>query len=80
MRKVKRGSSPTPLNANLSCSMPLPKNLPQSAKGAAQLKKGRAVAVQVLAHRYRVERKMGSGAFGTAFLVTDLKSRNERYY
>ena len=59
--------------------MPLPKNLPiqepTNTEGAAPLKE----AVQVLAHRYRVERKLGSGAFGTAWLVTDLKSHNERY-
>ena len=28
---------------------------------------------RVLANRYRVEKKLGSGNFGTAFLVTDLK-------
>ena len=77
MRDIMRGkgSSPTPFQY---MSMPLPKDLPQSINGAAPLKVGMAV-VRVLAHRYRVERKMGSGAFGTVFLVTDLQSRNERY-
>ena len=57
--------------------MPLPKNLPQSVGGESSPKKERT-AVQVVAQRYRVERRMGSGAFGTAFLVTDLKDRKER--
>ena len=28
---------------------------------------------RVLSKRYRVEKKLGSGNYGTAFLVTDLK-------
>lgn len=57
--------------------MPLPKNLPKSISDEGSLKKERT-AVQVVAQRYRVERRLGSGAFGTAFLVTDLKDRKER--
>lgn len=34
---------------------------------------------RVLANRYRVEKKLGSGNFGTAFLVTDLKENEEQY-
>lgn len=34
---------------------------------------------RVLANRYRVEKKLGSGNFGTAFLVTDLKENEELY-
>ena len=32
---------------------------------------------RVLANRYRVEKKLGSGNFGTAFVVTDLKENDE---
>ena len=59
------------------CEMPLPKNLPRSAKASPPStsagKRG------VLANRYCVEHKLGSGAFGSAYLVTDLKTvNNER--
>ena len=60
--------------------MPLPKNLPRSAKAkvtpppAPKKEDGK-----VLANRYRLETKLGSGAFGCAYMVTDLKSSNERY-
>ena len=33
---------------------------------------------RVLANRYRIEKKLGSGNFGTAFLVTDLNDENEQ--
>ncbi|XP_064393526.1 serine/threonine-protein kinase Nek11-like [Halichondria panicea] len=33
---------------------------------------------KVMANRYQMEGKLGSGAFGTAFLVLDLKSNNEK--
>ena len=29
---------------------------------------------RILAKRYRIEKKLGSGNYGTAFLVTDLKN------
>jgi NIMA (never in mitosis gene a)-related kinase 11 len=32
---------------------------------------------RIIANRYRVEKKLGSGNFGTAFLVTDLKENEE---
>lgn len=32
-----------------------------------------------MANRYSVGCKLGSGAFGTAFLITDTKSSNDRY-
>ena len=54
--------------------MPLPRSLPQSAKGAGEKRD----AARVLGQRYQVERRMGSGAFGTAYLVSDLKSAGER--
>ena len=34
---------------------------------------------RVMANRYSVGCKLGSGAFGTAFLITDTKSSNDRY-
>ena len=57
--------------------MPLPKNLPRSAK-AAPLSATKKEDVKVLANRYHLERKLGSGAFGCAFLVTDLKANGDR--
>lgn len=62
-------------------AMPLPKNLPRSdpptsvvPSSALAGKKG------VLANRYCIEHKLGSGAFGCAYLVTDLKAvNNERW-
>lgn len=47
--------------------MPLPKQLQKPEK-----KK------RVLANRYRVEKRLGSGNFGTAWLVTDLKCKDEK--
>jgi hypothetical protein len=32
---------------------------------------------RVLANRYRIEKKLGSGNYGTAYLVTDLKDNDE---
>jgi hypothetical protein len=32
---------------------------------------------RVVSNRYRVEKKLGSGNFGTAFLITDLKDKKE---
>ena len=54
--------------------MPLPKSLPQAAPLSAANKE----EVKVMANRYHLERKLGSGAFGCAFLVTDLKANGER--
>lgn len=56
--------------------MPLPRSLPQSAKNGER----RNESTRVLARRYKVERRLGSGSFGTAYLVLDLQSSdNERY-
>lgn len=62
--------------------MPLPKNLPRSAQSAktAPPPAAKNEGGKVLANRYRVEDKLGSGAFGSCFLVTDLKAiGNERW-
>ena len=58
-------------------SMPLPRSLPQSARSGGGERRG--TATRVLAGRYKVEQRMGSGAFGTAYLVADLQSGNERW-
>ena len=54
--------------------MPLPKKIPRS-KGA---KPDKAPDKRVLANRYRVEKRLGSGNFGTAWLVTDLKCKDPK--
>lgn len=52
--------------------MELPKKMPRSilAKPADVPDEKKRVVV----NRYRVEKKLGSGNFGTAYLVTDLKT------
>ena len=52
--------------------MPLPKKIP---KGLAL--KGRG-AGKVYVNRYKVVTHLGSGSFGTVFLVEDLKTNGER--
>ena len=32
---------------------------------------------QVFKERYKISKKLGAGNFGTAYLVVDLKARNE---
>jgi hypothetical protein len=34
---------------------------------------------QTYKKRYKVDKKLGAGNFGTAYLVTDLKAKNEQY-
>jgi hypothetical protein len=34
---------------------------------------------QIYKKRYKVDKKLGAGNFGTAYLVTDLKAKNEAY-
>ena len=72
--------------------MPLPKVLPQVSKAQQHVPQGPVIRIpsdsagqaerrtrgKVVANRYGVERKLGSGAFGTAFLVTDLKASNDK--
>ena len=67
--------------------MPLPKNLPKAGRPAGRpvsssiqsSTKDKESGGMVLAHRYKMEHKLGSGAFGCAYLVVDLKANNERY-
>lgn len=51
----------------LSRKMPPPRDIKKSASINDHEKR-------VLANRYRVEKKLGSGNYGTAFLVKDLKT------
>jgi len=34
---------------------------------------------QIYKKRYKVDKKLGAGNFGTAYLVTDIKTKNEPY-
>ena len=57
----------------MSIKMPLPKSYPVASEQAGTAKK------RTLNKRYVVGKKLGSGHFGTAFLVTDILANNERY-
>lgn len=57
-------------NLERSIQMPPPRDVKKSTNLSDDDKR-------VLANRYRVEKKLGSGNFGTAFLVTDLKENEE---
>lgn len=50
--------------------MPLPKKLPRSSKSSC--------VGRIYANRYRVVKRLGSGNFGTVFLVEDLRANGER--
>ena len=54
--------------------MDLPKKMPRSmlAKAAKEVPDDEK---RVIVNRYRVEKKLGSGNFGTAYLVKDLKAK-----
>lgn len=58
--------------------MPLPRKIPQSrpttSSGSSSVPDDQK---RVVVNRYRVEKKLGSGNFGTAYLVTDLKAKKE---
>ena len=49
--------------------MPLPKKLEPSALSCEN---------KLVAHRYMVERRIGSGSFGTVFLASDSKAGNDK--
>lgn len=57
-----------------------PDNAARVPSGQAGGREGAAPGVKdvVVANRYSVEQKLGCGAFGTAFLVTDKRSNNDR--
>ena len=52
--------------------MPLPKKIPK------ELASKSSCAGKVYVNRYKVVKRLGSGSFGTVFLVEDLKAGNER--
>ncbi|ELT89257.1 hypothetical protein CAPTEDRAFT_177924 [Capitella teleta] len=57
--------------------MPLPKRIPRS--GSAKSKDASSVVTQrILANRYAVEKKLGSGNFGTVWMVKDSKAKDEK--
>mgnify|MGYP001792990853 FL=1 len=53
--------------------MPLPKEMPKMINGRS---KNKDVGL-VFANRYRVEKRVGSGSFGTVFLVEDMIAKGE---
>lgn len=53
--------------------MPLPKKIPK------ELASKSSCAGRVYANRYRVIKRLGSGSFGTVFLVEDLRAGCERF-
>ncbi|XP_013411835.1 serine/threonine-protein kinase Nek11 [Lingula anatina] len=54
--------------------MPLPKKIPRGRRSSKEEEEEK----RILANRYQVERKLGSGNFGTAFLVKDLKCKDPK--
>ena len=54
--------------------MPLPKRIPRSRSAKSKDTNDK----RVLANRYVVDKKLGSGNFGTAWLVKDLKAKDEK--
>ena len=55
--------------------MSLPKKMPRSALAKAATAEVSDEKKRVVVNRYRVEKKLGSGNFGTAYLVRDLKTK-----
>lgn len=65
--------------------MPLPKVLPlvseasQGQETRLQSGQSRDGTGKVVANRYLMGNKLGSGAFGTVFLICDLKNNRDRW-
>jgi len=58
--------------------MPLPKKIPRARPTPKPAPDTPDEDKRVIVNRYRVEKKLGSGNFGTAFLVTDLKAKDNQ--
>ena len=71
--KIQVGRSIIPQEVEDWYTMPLPKKIPRS-----RAKSDKTPDKRILANRYRVEKKLGSGNFGTAWLVTDLKCKDPK--
>jgi len=57
--------------------MELPKKIPRSVLSkSAKLSDTPDDKKRVVVNRYRIEKKLGSGNFGTAYLVKDLKTQD----
>ncbi|XP_066290148.1 serine/threonine-protein kinase Nek11-like [Branchiostoma lanceolatum] len=54
--------------------MPLPKEMPRSLQKSPKKPKDKE-EIRVVLNRYVVEKKLGSGNFGTAYLVRDMKTK-----
>lgn len=58
-------------------AMELPKKIPRSVLSkSAKLSDTPDDKKRVVVNRYRIEKKLGSGNFGTAYLVKDLKTQD----
>lgn len=57
--------------------MSLPKKMPQNTTGAGGDTIRSTNEKRVILNRYQVEKKLGSGNFGTAYLVVDLKTTSK---
>lgn len=55
--------------------MDLPKKMPRNKFGPKAVPELPDDEKRVIVNRYRDERKLGSGNFGTAYLVKDLKAK-----
>lgn len=54
--------------------MPLPKKIPSELRAKMSATHGRTMG-----NRYCIQKKLGSGNYGTAYLVHDLKNNKEWY-
>ena len=65
--------------------MPLPKNFPRPMSGGGKVPAATPTTTtqskppkRMLANRYQVEKRLGQGNFGTAWLVSDLKYKDPK--
>ena len=58
--------------------MPLPRKLIPSTKTSGGKTSKSKVEKRVLANRYTVKRRLGSGNFGTAWIILDGKAKEDK--